>query len=151
MNGTVVFTANYGKAAAFDKSGNPLETFSGAGNHFAAFIAAVKSRKQSDLAAPILDGHLSSSLCHLGNVSYRLGQKTRFSEGAKAWEKNAAGSEALGRMTEHLKASGNDVSIETSELILGRALRFDAKKERFQKDRQADQMLTREYRKGFEI
>ena len=25
------------------------------------------------LAAPILDGHLSAALCHLGNISYRLG------------------------------------------------------------------------------
>ena len=87
----------------------------------------------------------------MGNVSYRLGQKARFADGAKAWEKNAAGSEALGRMTEHLKASGNDVAIETVELTLGKSLSFDAKRESFKRDRSADQLLTREYRKGFEI
>lgn len=148
-NGTVVFSSNYGKAVAFDKEGNVVENFNGAGNHFASFIAAVKSRKQSELAAPVLEGHLSSSLCHLGNVSYRLGEKRRFADGAKSWEKNAAGSEALERMRVHL--AKNEVSIETLEVTVGRPLAFDSQKLKFKRDGSADQLLTREYRKGFEI
>ena len=46
-------------------------------NHFANFIHAVRSRKASDLNGPILDGHISSALCHTGNIAYRLGKKMR--------------------------------------------------------------------------
>ena len=44
------------------------------GGHFQNFIAAVRSRQQSDLNADILEGHYSSTLCHLANMSYRLGR-----------------------------------------------------------------------------
>ncbi|HEY8503384.1 MAG TPA: Gfo/Idh/MocA family oxidoreductase, partial [Gemmataceae bacterium] len=43
------------------------------GGPFENFIAAVRSRRVEDLNADILEGHLSSALCHLGNVSHRLG------------------------------------------------------------------------------
>ena len=40
-------------------------------DHFRNWIAAVRSRKTSDLAADIEEGHLSSALCHLANIAYR--------------------------------------------------------------------------------
>ena len=43
--------------------------------HFGNFIAAVRSRKVEDLNADILEGHYSAALCHLANISYRLGQE----------------------------------------------------------------------------
>ncbi|HUU27370.1 MAG TPA: Gfo/Idh/MocA family oxidoreductase [archaeon] len=46
--------------------------------HRENFIQAVRSRKVSDLTADILEGHLSSSLCHLANISWRLGRELRF-------------------------------------------------------------------------
>ena len=52
-----------------------------------------------------LEGHLSSTLPHLGNISYHV----------------------------------------------GRALVFDGKSEKFVDDKKADKLLTREYRKGFEL
>jgi len=50
----------------------------GSGNAWATFIAGVRSRKISDLGTDIEDGHLSSGLCHLGNMSYRLGRSVHF-------------------------------------------------------------------------
>ncbi|MDR3748087.1 MAG: Gfo/Idh/MocA family oxidoreductase [Acidobacteriota bacterium] len=47
-------------------------------NHFANFIQCVISRKKEDLRAPIEEGHLSSGLAHLANVSYRLGRTLHF-------------------------------------------------------------------------
>ncbi|ADV83509.1 Gfo/Idh/MocA family protein [Terriglobus saanensis] len=47
-------------------------------DHFANFIACVVSRKKEDLRAPIEDGHISSGLAHLANVSYRLGRTLDF-------------------------------------------------------------------------
>ncbi|HEV3167619.1 MAG TPA: Gfo/Idh/MocA family oxidoreductase [Isosphaeraceae bacterium] len=46
----------------------------GGGDHFGNFVKAVQSRKPELLNAEILEGHLSSALCHLGNISYRLGR-----------------------------------------------------------------------------
>ncbi|MGO9895642.1 MAG: gfo/Idh/MocA family oxidoreductase, partial [Bryobacteraceae bacterium] len=48
------------------------------GNHWANFIEAVRSRKPSDLNAPIEEGAISTTLVHLANISYRLGRTLRF-------------------------------------------------------------------------
>jgi len=45
----------------------------GGTGHFANFIAAVRSGNPHDLACDILEGHLSSSLPHLANIAYRVG------------------------------------------------------------------------------
>jgi hypothetical protein len=42
--------------------------------HFDNFIECVRSRKRGDLKADILEGHMSASLCHLGNIAYRVGR-----------------------------------------------------------------------------
>jgi predicted dehydrogenase len=47
-------------------------------NHFENFIACVRSRKVQDLNCDILEGHWSATLCHLANISYRLGRKLVF-------------------------------------------------------------------------
>ncbi len=83
----------------------PGEGGTGGGDHFANFIQAVKSRDAKSLHAPIEQGHLSSALCHLGNIAYRLGRK----------------------------------------------LQLNPSTESFLNDPEADRMLTREYRKGFEV
>ncbi len=50
----------------------------GGGNHFANFIDAVISRRKQDLTAPIEEGHKSTMLVNLANVSYRLGRTLNF-------------------------------------------------------------------------
>ena len=47
-------------------------------NHFTNFIDCVRSRRWQDLHSDILEGHLSSSLCHLGNIACRLKRGLRF-------------------------------------------------------------------------
>ena len=62
----------------FDPEGKLVRTFDGKSeNHFANFLKAVRSRKVSDLNADILEGHQSTALCHIGNISYRLGRPGR--------------------------------------------------------------------------
>ena len=46
--------------------------------HRANFIQALRSRNVADLTADILEGHVSSSLCRLANLSYILGRELRF-------------------------------------------------------------------------
>jgi predicted dehydrogenase len=62
-------------ATAFDKSGKQIRKFAGDGGatHVQNFFDAVRSRRKADLAAPVETGHLSASLCHFGNISYRAG------------------------------------------------------------------------------
>ena len=48
------------------------------GNNWANFIDAVRSRKHSDLNAPIEEGAISTTLVHLANISYRLGRTLYF-------------------------------------------------------------------------
>ncbi|GIS58126.1 MAG: hypothetical protein CM1200mP2_03510 [Planctomycetaceae bacterium] len=63
-----------------------VKKFSAGGDHFANFVSAVRSRKHTDLNADIENGHLSSALCHLGNVSYRLGQAISGARPAKRFD-----------------------------------------------------------------
>jgi len=46
----------------------------GNGSHFGNFVDAVRSRDIKDLNADILEGHLSAALCHLANISLRVGR-----------------------------------------------------------------------------
>lgn len=71
--------------------------------HFQNFIDCVRSRARPN--ADILEGHLSSRLCHLGNIAQRV----------------------------------------------GRRLRFDARTETFLGDDEANRLLGREPRAGFEL
>ncbi len=73
--------------------------------HYQNFVDAIRAGDQKVLTSNILDGHLSSTLPHLANISYRV----------------------------------------------GRSLVFDGKTETFVDDKAADKLLTREYRKGFEL
>ena len=60
------------------KEQQPGPSRSEGGNHFANFIKAMRSRKAEDLNADIEEGHLSSALGHLANISYRLGRTINF-------------------------------------------------------------------------
>ena len=46
--------------------------------HFANFVNCVRSRKREDLTADILEGHLSTAMCHLSNIAYRTGRQVIF-------------------------------------------------------------------------
>jgi predicted dehydrogenase len=117
--------------------------------HFANFIAAVRSRKTEDLNAPIEEGHYSSGLCHLANISYRLGEPVPFDRRSGQFRNNEAASETFARMQDHLKEKG--VKLDQEQYYLGRHLTFDARREQFQGDPAANELLTREYRNPFTI
>ena len=53
------------------------------GPHMRNFLTAVRSRKTSDLNAPLQEGVASAALCHLANISYRTGRKLNVD--AKSW------------------------------------------------------------------
>jgi predicted dehydrogenase len=47
-------------------------------DHYANFIACVRSRRSQDIHSPIEEAHISTTLVHLANASYRLGRTLRF-------------------------------------------------------------------------
>ena len=142
-----VLVPNYSSATAYDKEGKQIKKWEGSSNHYQNFVDAVRSRKYTDLNADIWEGHLSSALCHTGNISYRLG-KTASPEEIKEQikgDKNAT--ETFERMAEHLAA--NDVDLKKTKATLGVPLMMDPEVEKFIGNTAADALLTREYRAPF--
>ena len=99
--------------------------------------------------AHVLEGHISSALCHLPNISLRLGEKQPFSKKNKFFGQNKVAGEYLERMQDHLKDNG--VKLDETEYIVGRHLKFDGKTESFVGDDEANAMLSRNYRKPFVV
>jgi predicted dehydrogenase len=142
---------SYNGGAAFDTAGNMIKQFDGGGDdhHFANFLAAVRSRKHEDLTADILDGHLSSALCHLGNISYRLGSPLAAAEVKSKLEGNDEALETFDRFAQHLGA--NSVSLDSTKVQFGAALAINPETESFVDNAEADLLLTREYREPFVV
>ncbi|MHC5540411.1 Gfo/Idh/MocA family protein [Singulisphaera rosea] len=119
-------------------------------NHFANFIEAVRSRKSTDLNADILKGHYSSALCHLANISYRLGETTPFDSATKCFGDDKEAYWTLARMEEHLGLD-NALKLDGLTYRVGRKLHFDGKSETFVDAPDANKLLTREYRKPYTV
>ena len=81
------------------KKREPGPKGSGGGDHyhFANFIQAVRSRNHQELNAEIEEGHLSAALCHLANVSYRLGRTLDFDPKSENFGTDAAACTHLSR------------------------------------------------------
>lgn len=80
--GSVVWKSQSPEVTVLDPAGRAVKTLSGEGNHFgthvANFLAAVRRGTPGFLAAEIAEGVQSTALCHLGNISYRLGEDLPF-------------------------------------------------------------------------
>jgi hypothetical protein len=126
-------------ASADEKKGDPLRE-----NHYANFLKAVRSRKTSDLNGKIIDGHISSALCHTGNISYLLGKKTTPDVMREKLKGNKEAMDSFDRLATHLAANGVDLNVD--KLTLGEFLKMDPKTEKFIGNAAADKLLTREYR-----
>lgn len=104
--------------------------FSAHKGHLYNFIAAVRSGRTSDLRAPVIEGHLSSALVHMANISYRLGSLQSLPEARHMVQDQ--GSEALEvfeGFCEHLKINGVDWA--KTQIVVGPWLEMDPKSERF--------------------
>ncbi|HET6410397.1 MAG TPA: Gfo/Idh/MocA family oxidoreductase, partial [Chthoniobacteraceae bacterium] len=142
---------SYTNVEAFDKEGKSIKKWESKGgeSHYANFIKAVRSRKSSDLNADIIEGHLSSALCHTGNISYVLGKKSEPDSIREKIKADKEATDSFDRMIEHLGRNGVDPKKE--QLAIGEHLKMDPKTEKFLGNAAADKLLTREYRKPFEI
>jgi predicted dehydrogenase len=110
---------------AYDNQNKLIKKFQGNGGegHMANFIAAVRSHRSQDLAAPIAVGFASSSICLYANISYRVGQSADLNSARQALDGLPLAQESLDRMQTHLSANGIDVSKQG--LTLGPWLHLD--------------------------
>ncbi|MEN6604351.1 MAG: hypothetical protein ABFD86_18225 [Bryobacteraceae bacterium] len=65
--------------------------------HIANFLDVVRSRKIQDLAANVEQGHLSSAMCHMANISYRLGRNLAFDPAKETFGNDAEANGLLSR------------------------------------------------------
>jgi predicted dehydrogenase len=152
----VLVCPSYTSGVALSNDGEVIKEFKGGDDHFGNFIKAVRSRKVEDLNADILEGHLSSALCHLGNISYRLGTDHRFTfvkagnaRKAKPPTEDKETAAAFERFVDHL---GDKIGpLDKIDYRIGARLELDPQEERFRNNNKANEMLTRQYRKGFEV
>jgi predicted dehydrogenase len=138
---------------AYDKSGQRVKQFrltEGEGHH-ENFIQAVRSRKVSDLHADVLEGYLSSALCHMGNISHRLGRQAARDEILERFHGNAALGESFERLQEHLLLNG--VDLKQTPRILGPWLTMDPQAEKFTGDfaDEANRLVRGTYREPFVV
>ncbi len=148
-NGYATVTSNYRNAAIYDREGKEVKKFEGDTSHFANFITAVRSRKPEDNKAPILEGHISSALCHTGNISYRVGSQATPEKIRDALHADKAAAETFNRMAEHLAA--NNVDLTKTKAILGTFLTMDVKAEKFKNNDAANAFLKDKYREPFVV
>ena len=151
--GTMVIPS-YSGGVAFDPNGHEIAKFKGGDDkyHFGNFVDAALSGEPKKLNADILEGHRSSALCHLGNVSYRLSELLTGQEVNERLGAGKEGTETFHRVSEHLAA--NRVMIEHNRIVrFGRKLAIDPQTETFVGPlvSDANSMLTRDYRKPFVV
>ncbi len=137
---------------SYDNTGAVVKRFEGRRSKPQAnFIKAVRSRKIADLKTDILEGHLSTCLCHMGNISHRIGTDTAPGEIRERLRGDKDALEAFGRFQAHL--AKNEVDLATTPAILGPWLTMDSATERFTGAfaERANEFLKRTYRKPFVI
>lgn len=141
---------NYTTGVAFDNDGKEIGKWSGGEyqQHFANFVKAIRSRNYKDLHLDIEDGHLSSALAHLGNVSYRQGTVAPEGTRPSLMADHKLVKATLTSFEEHLQENG--VDFNATKFYLGKELSIDPKTE-LSTDEAANKLFTREYRKGFEL
>ena len=143
----------FGGGILYDNKGKRIKEFAGrgAGDHQANFIGAVRSGKREDLSADIVEGHLSSALCHVGSISHRIGAQASAEEIRARIKDNSDMTDAFDRMREHL--ASHRIDLDKTRAVLGPALTMDVRTERFTgaHSDQANALHARTYRKPFVI
>ncbi len=139
----------------YPKGGGPPEKirFEGPrltrGGAFGSFIKTLRSGDFSKCNSNILEGHYSSALCHLGNISYRLGQTAPLGQKPEHLGNNPHVLDSFEMIRENLEAAG--FKLDRITCRIGPVLEFDPQSEKFVDNEAANAMLTRNYRRPFVV
>jgi len=161
-NATIV-VPDYNSAQVYDKDGKFLKTYGktvdavdltgGASGHHANWVEGIRKGSSKGIHAPVRECHLSTSLVHSANISFRLGAKKSAGEVAEAIKSSSGLAEAFGRMKDHLGVNG--INLDETKAVLGLPLTLDQKTELFTganaEAANRDLVAKREGRAGFKI
>jgi len=117
---------------------------------FSNFIHCMRTRNHRELHADILEAHYSAALCHLGNISYRLGKEVPGTTAPVGLPDNPQVAESLAALKTQLK-DALDLDWEKTTYQMGIKLDFDAEKEQFVGNDAANKLLTRDYRDPYVV
>ena len=145
----MLIPASYSVAYAYDRDGKEIARWTGGGNHYANFIAAVRSGKRDELNGDILEGHISSGLCHMSNISYQVGEKQPAAEILQAAAANDRLRDSVERMLAHLRA--NEVDVDGPTITAGAWLEMDPETEHFINNAEANGLARRHDRRPFVV
>ena len=151
-DGYIAGGSGCGPTAAYDKKGECIKTFSPTNPDLHTnFLDAVRSRKSEDLAAPVLQGHLSAALVHMGNIAHRLGREASNEEIRAAIGDESELADAFARFEQHLAA--NDIDLKKTPARLGPMLTMNPDRERFEGTfgSYANMHVSRNYREPFVV
>jgi len=152
------FAGGRGGGWAYDNAGKKIKQFpgDGGGGHAQNFIDAVRSRKREGLHAEIMEGHTSAALCHMANISYRIGHGSDVASIAEQVGHNEQAGEALGRIEKHLLA--NEVELDKTPLRMGPWVKLDSGFEKMtvaedspNQEKIANALMKRSYRSPFVV
>ncbi|MCH7903224.1 MAG: Gfo/Idh/MocA family oxidoreductase [Armatimonadetes bacterium] len=147
------FRGGRGGGKVYDRDGRLIKDFPGdsGGRHQANFIDAVRSRDSGILTSEIENGHASTVLAHLANISYRAGSLAQSSSVKQIGREDGAIADAIVRYEERL--SDNGVDLGDTPWRLGPKLTFDGGSERFvgRMSSAGNWMIKRNYRKPFVV
>jgi hypothetical protein len=119
------------------------------GGPFGSFINTLRGGDFSKCNVGILDAHRSSALCHLGNISFRLGQAAPFGEKIPQFSETKQATDSFDTIRENLEAAGIGLADATCQV--GPVLDFDPETEKFVGNDAANALLTRRYREPFVV
>ena len=113
------FAGGRGGGWIYDNNKKKIKQFPGDGGglHQANFIAAVRSRNAESLHADVEEGHMSSVLCHMANISYRLGKRVSTEKINGKLQNNQQAQETLEKIQKHLV--NNEVDLEKNASYKG--------------------------------
>lgn len=147
-----VLIPNYTSAEAFDGSGQSIQKWEGGSDesHYQNFLTAAEANDPGQLNAPVLEGHLSSALCHTGGVSHQVGQLGTLTEVQRAAQAHPVFADAVERMLVHLRANGVDLDGQP-QLVVGADLSMDPEREKFVNNEAGNALLRRSGSAPFQI
>jgi hypothetical protein len=139
---------SYSEAIAYDNDNNVLQRWAGDGDHFGNLVDAIRNNQRELLNGEILEGHLSSALCHTGGISHVLGRPATAREVADQLTDHPLISESFDRMAHHLRKNEVDIDNQPA-LTLGPWIEMDGVAETIIGNDDASRLLTRDYRAGY--
>jgi hypothetical protein len=135
------------RGIAQDNEGKQIKSFSGGGDHFVNFIDAVRNGRREDLNAEVLEGHLSTAVCHTGNISYRLGEKASVKQMRMQVQDVPLFGDMLERLLEHITA--HEIDADAGTVTMGPWLQIDRENEYFKDSEPTNHLVRGFYREPY--